>query len=152
MATKGCTKCGKEKPADDCNFGHTPSGNLRGECRACVNARQKSPAARVLHRARASQRRERGGADLDLSLSDRRRLLERQGGRCPCCAQPIIDLIASEPDHVVPLARGGTNAESNLMMTHAQCNREKHAKTLEEHWDWRYKNGRDPVHLAKLLG
>lgn len=151
MTIKRCTKCGVEKPATDEFFGHTPSGNLRGECRTCVNARQRTPRARELHRERAAQRRERGGNELEITLGDKKRMLERQGGVCPCCAEKIESLVDSEPDHVRPLSRGGDNSLQNIILTHVQCNREKHNKTLQEHWDWRFRIGRDRVHLRTLL-
>jgi 5-methylcytosine-specific restriction endonuclease McrA len=63
-----------------------------------------------------------------------------------------VSLADSETDHVTPLSRGGDNSPRNLILTHSQCNREKHNKMLREHWDWRFKIGRDRVHLGNLLG
>src|SRR3954449_9653164 len=110
MLTKRCTKCGIGKPATRENFGGTPKGNLRGECRECVNARQKTPEAREKHRKRAEQRRERGGSDMVFTEADKRRLYKKQSGFCLCCAREIASLADAEVDHIQPVAKDGTNA------------------------------------------
>lgn len=151
MLEKVCTKCRRQWPADDKHFGHTKSGNLRGECRECVKARQTTPQARILHRNRAQQRRDRGGDEIKLSRSDKERLYDRQNGLCPCCAEAVESIDGAETDHVKPLSKGGDNSWANLILVHAQCNREKHNKTLVEHWDWRFKMGKDKVNLRTIL-
>lgn len=59
--------------------------------------------------------------------SIRKRILRRDGGKCRYCGRP-----ADEVDHVVPIARGGSDDDSNLVAACGKCNREKHAKTPEE--------------------
>lgn len=49
---------------------------------------------------------------------------------CPYCNQRPSNTV----DHVVPLSRGGTNDESNLIPACVSCNSQKGAKTL---WEWR---------------
>ena len=53
---------------------------------------------------------------------------------------------------MIPLARGGKHDTSNFMLTHKQCNKEKHNKTLVEHWDWRVHVGLNKVNLGRKLG
>lgn len=79
------------------------------------------------------------GAD----ISDR--LRERQGGRCAVCgetmtrqpdnpdARPMSRAVAMTPlfetiDHIVPLAKNGTDDESNLQLACGRCNRKKGAR------------------------
>lgn len=72
-----------------------------------------------------------------LSEAGRRELLstwQRQGRTCFYCTEP-----ADTVDHVVPLIRGGTNYEGNLVPACKSCNSSKSARTVAE---WRY--GRPP--------
>lgn len=51
-------------------------------------------------------------------------ILKRDGYRCRYCGRPSSE-IALEIDHVVAVARGGTNDESNLVAACVDCNRGK---------------------------
>ena len=53
---------------------------------------------------------------------------------------------------MIPVARGGKDDASNFLLTHRQCNKEKHNKTLVEHWDWRVRVGLDKENLGRKLG
>ena len=50
-----------------------------------------------------------------------RALLLAASDICHICGQPGADSV----DHVIPLARGGTDARSNTRPAHMQCNRAK---------------------------
>jgi 5-methylcytosine-specific restriction endonuclease McrA len=102
------------------------------------------------YRRRAIVRKERTDG-FKLADSERRELWKRQFGKCPCCAKPIPSMWEAEVDHIIPVARGGKDNISNIMLTHQQCNREKHNKTLKEHWDWRVRVGLDRVSLRNIL-
>ena len=52
-------------------------------------------------------------------------IMARHGRRCHICGQPGADQV----DHVVPLARGGTDTMDNLRPAHKQCHQ---AKTTRE--------------------
>ena len=82
----------------------------------------------------------------------KRELFRKQDGLCPCCGEAIPSAILGEVDHMIPLARGGKHDTSNFMLTHKQCNKEKHNKTLVEHWDWRVHVGLNKVNLGRKLG
>ena len=71
---------------------------------------------------------------------------------CPCCGEPISSIAIAEVDHATPLARGGKHYASNFILTHRQCNKEKHNKTLREHWEWRVKVGLDQRELRAAIG
>lgn len=123
-------------------FGSTPSGGLRLRYRLCVRAYCKQygeshPGAQA---ARNTKRAERGG-DINLDASTRAAMWRRQKHLCLCCGERIEDARFAEVDHAVPVAKGGTHEQSNLFLAHPQCNAEKHAKTLDEHWAWRAKVG-----------
>jgi hypothetical protein len=59
----------------------------------------------------------------------RQRIFERDGYTCNYCGVHGAKL---ECDHVVPLSRGGTNDDDNLVTACRSCNRSKHAKLVEE--------------------
>jgi 5-methylcytosine-specific restriction endonuclease McrA len=99
-------------------------------------------------RQRDAKRANRVGFD----ESTKRMLLNRQAGRCPCCFQPITAIGNAEIDHATPLAKGGRHHPSNFIVAHAQCNREKHNKTLAEHWEWRVRVGLDEENLGREHG
>ena len=67
-------------------------------------------------------------------------ILEQQSYRCagPHCR---IDLLRSyHVDHIIPLARGGTNWPDNLQILCKDCNQSKHAQLMED-WVVRKANG-----------
>jgi 5-methylcytosine-specific restriction endonuclease McrA len=70
----------------------------------------------------------------------KRRLLGQQHHLCALCGTAINGLAGCDVDHLIPLAKGGSNHESNLVAAHRQCNREKCAKTLREYHQWRQLN------------
>ena len=51
----------------------------------------------------------------------------RDGGICQICGQPV-NPDNWQIDHIVPLARGGADDESNWQLAHPKCNRQKWAK------------------------
>lgn len=55
-------------------------------------------------------------------------LVELLGGVCAYCSAPTE---RPEADHVVPLARGGSNDIANIAPACAGCNRAKHADTID---------------------
>lgn len=57
--------------------------------------------------------------------------LQEQGGRCanPHCRCELTEFHA---DHVIPLARGGSNSASNIQLLCPSCNLKKGAKSMEE--------------------
>lgn len=155
MITKTCSRCGETKPGTRDYFGSTPSGGLRGYCRSCMNAASSAYEAnnkerrreRDIKRATAS-----GGTRKSFDLSTKQNLFNKQDGVCPCCFTSIARPQDGEVDHVVPLAKGGSDLSSNLMLAHAQCNKEKHNKTLVEHWEWRVRVGLDTENLGQKHG
>lgn len=58
--------------------------------------------------------------------ADIRELFTLQKGKCPVCKTSIND--GYHIDHVMPLARGGSNDKLNLQLLCQPCNNQKHAK------------------------
>ena len=52
-------------------------------------------------------------------------LLSLQRGKCACCGKPLGDKY--HLDHIMPLALGGLNVDSNVQLLRAECNLQKHA-------------------------
>ena len=74
--------------------------------------------------------RERG---YDAEYDRNRRLVLREETVCHICGQPVDKTLSGRDrmgptlDHLVPRARGGTNARSNLRLAHLSCNSAKRA-------------------------
>jgi len=65
------------------------------------------------------------------------KVIARDGGKCAYCGSQ--DKLGA--DHVLPLSRGGTNDEANLVACCESCNKSKGGRTVEE---WR--DGAGPRH------
>jgi 5-methylcytosine-specific restriction endonuclease McrA len=154
---KRCTKCKEMKPATREVFGGTGTGtgNLKGKCRVCMNAdsRNYEKANKEGRRARDAKRADTGPQSRKSFGGDiKKELFRKQSGICICCFKSIEHAELAEVDHCVPLSRGGSDDESNYLLAHKQCNKEKHNKTLQEHWDWRVTNGLDDENLGVKHG
>ena len=108
------------------------------------------PDGRQSRNARRSE--VQGGSRFGYDVQMKRMLFSRQNGICPCCLQPIATIADAEVDHMVPLSRRGADEASNRLLAHTKCNREKHNKTLEEHWEWRVKVGLDVENIGRKHG
>lgn len=68
-------------------------------------------------------------------------MLAEQDGICPLCDRRInpnrTGSAAPTIDHIVPKARGGANARSNMQIVHRQCNRLKADMTQDEFDRWK---------------
>lgn len=61
-----------------------------------------------------------------LSVGLAQKLIRLQKGKCACCG---LDLGKNyHLDHIVPIARGGTNTDDNIQLLRAECNFSKGAK------------------------
>ncbi len=80
-------------------------------------------ARRIYEHNRRARKRFADG-NISPGLADR--LFKLQKGLCPCCQRPLGRNY--HMDHIVPLALGGSNEDSNMQLLRATCNLEKHAK------------------------
>jgi 5-methylcytosine-specific restriction endonuclease McrA len=105
-------------------------------------------------RGERDKKRGEAGAGARAAFDDatKRVLFAKQNGICRCCMKPISSIAVGQVDHVIPLSKGGEHHPSNFMLAHSQCNKEKHNKTLAEHWEWRVLNGLDEENLGRKHG
>jgi hypothetical protein len=69
--------------------------------------------------------------------SKRRAILDRDGWLCVNCGTPRVPGVGPSGlhiDHIVPVSRGGSDAESNLQVLCSDCNINKGARTQDE-WE-----------------
>ena len=128
-----CRTCGKE-----C-YHQKPSGHAFKFCsiKCAAIGNRKDPELLVdPYNRRASKRP-------GLSSASRNKLLhrwQRQQRSCFYCAGPCESV-----DHVIPIARGGTNFEGNLVPCCRTCNSSKGKKLLVE---WRLRRGSSSTQAA----
>lgn len=144
-SSKACKKCGRVYQATREFFGSLTNGNLRGTCRACMNAhvRNWTENNQESVRRRSTERQKRVGRWVP-SSEIRQRLFSEQSGLCALCGKPIENLQTGQVEHLTPAVRGGSNRYSNLALAHVSCNREKANKTLGEYIEWRHLVGLPP--------
>lgn len=93
--------------------------------RKCVKEWRKANPER--YRAQVHTRRARkAAAGGKLSPDIVARLLVLQRGRCACCGKRLGKRF--HLDHIVSLARGGSNTDDNVQLLTQRCNNQKHAK------------------------
>jgi len=95
--------------------------------------RDNPETARAKTHRRLALRRKAEGSHTAEDIASIRRL---QKNRCAYCGQKLPKNF--HVDHIVALARGGSNSRRNLQITCPQCNSRKSAK--------------DPIGFAQLLG
>ena len=95
----------------------------RAETKAWKAANRE--ATSMHNRAAKAKRR---AAEGSYNKDDIARLFIAQGARCLCGDE----LLAFHVDHIVPVARGGSNWPSNLQLLCGRCNRSKGAKTMAQ--------------------
>lgn len=148
---KRCTMCGSTKPLDEFGPDSRRSDGRKARCRRCLallggrpeelarrRERERTPEAKAkrnahLRRKRAEdqewrdrqnriaagryERRARSGITVD-------EVGDRDNWRCYLCERDVERRVA-HVDHIIPVARGGTNVIGNLAITHGACNRRK---------------------------
>lgn len=70
------------------------------------------------------------------------RLFIKFGRCCAYCRQPVLG--QPEPDHVVPLSRGGSNSVTNILPACSTCNNSKSDRTPSEWAETRALRGLPP--------
>ena len=87
-------------------------------------ARAAKPEIGRVNEGNRRARKLKAGGTLSKGLSEK--LFNLQGGKCPCCAQPLGD--DYHLDHITPLALGGSNTDGNVQLLRKLCNLQKSAK------------------------
>lgn len=121
-----CSECGASivEPAEQ-----TPSAWCSTQCAHRVHRRRR--------RAREHQ------APGDFTFTEVMRIYLKQGKVCAYCEQPVVGL--PDPEHVLPLSRGGRNDTTNLVAACRACNTDKNDLTLTEWAADRERRGLPPV-------
>ena len=123
-----CRACRSNQTARTCPDCSGVKSATAEVCRACRAKRQTIRASDDSRLVRKHREHDAPG----IRWSDRKRLLakwKRQGKRCAYC-----DRLADTIDHAVPLVRGGTNYEGNLVPCCKSCNSSKQGYLIAE---WR---------------
>jgi 5-methylcytosine-specific restriction endonuclease McrA len=94
--------------------------------------RSKAIKARI-QRNRRARKRLAGGEHTHEDIAE---ILIKQKYKCAYCRKSLRKKY--QVDHIVPLARGGTNRRNNIQLTCEKCNHSKYAK--------------DPLLFAQMLG
>jgi 5-methylcytosine-specific restriction endonuclease McrA len=140
-----CTGCNEFLPLTREHFGATPTGGFRKRCRRCMAAKTKTWAENNPERLRQRETRRQKLNDGFVITDDLKlQLLKEQNHLCALCGLAIVDLSDCEVDHLIPVAKGGSHRDENLVAAHRRCNREKHAKSLRQYVQWRQLNGLPP--------
>ena len=68
---------------------------------------------------------------IQFSSDTRGRIYSKYNGICQICGKPV-NKAEMTIDHIIPLAKGGSNEESNLQPAHEYCNQIKSCNTPQE--------------------
>lgn len=141
--SKRCTVCCKWKPKSEFYKALLSWDGLKSQCKGCHNAAIISNRSPEAHRAsvrldyerhpenfiarRRLRRARLAAAEGTFTHEEFRDLCARYGNRCLCCGEqkPL------EPDHVKPIAKGGTNDIGNIQPLCRSCNSRKGTKTID---------------------
>ena len=85
--------------------------------------KENPTASRIKAQNYRARKRVAGGV-LSAGLANKLFVLQR--GRCACCGEPLEN--DYHLDHIMPLALGGQNIDSNIQLLRSICNRIKHSK------------------------
>jgi|SRR5882672_2461481 len=83
----------------------------------------KNPESKRIHCQNRRSRVRNNGGQLSKGLASK--LFKAQKGKCACCR---TDLNKYHLDHIMPLARGGENEDSNIQLLCPLCNQQKFTK------------------------
>lgn len=86
--------------------------------------RKAHPEAKRAYGHNRSARKRGNGGRLSGDIVEK--LFSLQRGKCACCGKSLGDKY--DLDHIVSLARGGKNEDSNMQLLTSRCNRQKHTK------------------------
>jgi 5-methylcytosine-specific restriction endonuclease McrA len=108
------------------NYYAENSESCKMSMRAWVKANPDK--ARVIHQNRLARLREVGGR---LSSDLCQTLFAKQHGLCVYC-EVDLTTVQTHLDHRIPVARGGANADANMQLLCARCNRSKSDRDPDE--------------------
>lgn len=89
-----------------------------------VKWHQENPDARRVHHENRRARLKNSTGRLSAGLAKKLLLLQR--GKCACCGKSLDG--GYHLDHIMPLALGGENIDSNMQLLTPSCNNQKYSK------------------------
>lgn len=121
----------------------------RRECAWCGESFTATTKTKVLCsescKRRAKHMRRRGRESIaggTYTWAEVMRLFLAFGKCCAYCEQPVVG--QPEPDHVIPISRGGSNSITNILPACSLCNADKRDLLLSEWNDDRKRRGLTP--------
>ncbi len=97
----------------------------REKCKESVQRYQRAnPDVVKRNQQNRSARKRNAGGQISHGLEVK--LFKLQRGKCACCGLPLGDNY--HLDHIMPIALGGQNIDSNMQLLRASCNHQKSAK------------------------
>ncbi len=131
-----CKTCLQSLPLTRDYFGNTPNGNYRWQCRSCMRQHVKDYSLKnpKAVKVRAELRKERESGSRSINANETNFLIKKYSNRCAYCEATLNKHF--HVDHILPVAKGGSNALSNLAVCCPRCNLAKHAKTVQEFYAW----------------
>lgn len=101
------------------------ASNNSEKVKATANAWAKAnKEARLL--AKHTRRAKLASSGGTLTKGIKSKLFALQKGKCPCCNKSLGKNY--HVDHIIPIAKGGKNIDSNVQLLRAKCNHQKNAK------------------------
>ena len=130
-----CRDCRQILPIDKFSRSGRKDGYRRTECRKCQHLRSKKINTNYQWTAGTISNRESHKLEKHARDFLVKKKLPSQSYECVYCNTEIT-AYNSNLDHIIPLARGGKDTESNYQVLCERCNKEKHSKTHEEYISW----------------
>lgn len=149
--SKTCTKCGESKPLTDYAKSSRALDGKQCKCKTCDKAYRKANKAKITayqktseYKASRTKYRKSGkGRRMWTSANQRRRALRAGAKHIPYDAEALLNstygfccyCVEQKPltlDHVIPLSKGGADAEHNIVPCCQSCNSSKNNTELVE--------------------
>lgn len=95
------------------------------ETESAYRATKKRKESQLIHQANRIARQKMSAGDLSKGLFDKLMILQK--GKCACC-RADLKKVKTHLDHIMPIAKGGSNTDNNIQLLCQPCNNRKSAK------------------------
>lgn len=114
-----CHKCNEEKPAEEFYKDRSKKSGLQSRCKKCDHAMKRSNGRKSYQTYNFNRRSASGNRITIEQWSLIRKVFDYV---CVCCEGSKYKV---SPDHIVPVAKGGSNSASNCQPLCNTCNQAK---------------------------